>query len=100
MGDLNKVLPPLEIVGVRGDFNFIYNPLTDKRTVRVVLNKPDSSEQSLILFGYKMGPEINIRDDKSDEYLSLDVEINLPKDGGIIFYLFRTRRREIGKRIL
>jgi hypothetical protein len=82
MGDLNKVLPPLQIVGVRGDFNFICNPLEDNRTLSVVLDKPHPSEQSLILFGYVMGPEIDIRDDESDKYLTLDVEVNLPNDGG------------------
>jgi hypothetical protein len=82
MGDLNKVLPPLEIVGVRGDFNFINNSTEDNRTLRVVLDKPHPSEQSLILFGNVMGPEINIRDNESDEYITIDVELKLPNDGG------------------
>lgn len=82
MGDLNKVLPPLQIVGVRGDFSFIYDPLNGKSSMRTAMKKSDSSEQSLINFGYWLKSEIGKLNDTSGLYLTFDIAVNLLKEGG------------------
>jgi hypothetical protein len=82
MDNINKVLPPLQIVGVRGDFKFIYNPMHDKSIMRIVMKKANPSEQSLINFGYWMQSEIGELTDKSNLYLTFNIELNLSKAGG------------------
>lgn len=82
MNDLNKVLPPLEIVGVRGDFNFRYDPQDDISTIRIHMIKSNPTEQSLINFGYWLKSEIANLTEKSDLYLTFDFEANLSIAGG------------------